>query len=160
MSVASEHRYTSWCERVFYMLAPAPRAPPPIDILLVQTPGNAHTVGVRFAGQVLAGRGFKVEVLSPALPFEELVAVARSLGPRFIGFSCALPSNVPVAVELVRLLRARLEPELRCRYVLSGFAFRLGGRASAPPAPGVEVALDLDFFGLTPLLERPGTKHP
>ena len=147
MSVASEHRFTDWCERVFYLFAPVPRAPPPIDILLVQTPGNVHTIGLRFAKRLLAERGFAVELLSPALPFEELVAAALRLRPRFIGFSCALASHVPVAVELAKLLRARIDSEHRPRYVLSGFAFRRGAGASPLHEPGIEVALDLDLFG-------------
>jgi methanogenic corrinoid protein MtbC1 len=147
MSVASEHRFTEWCERVFYMIAPVPRVPPPIDILLVQTPGNVHTVGLRFAKRLLAERGFAVDLLSPALPFEEMVDAARSLQPRFVGFSCAIPESIPVAVDLVGRLRERLEPNLCCGYVLSGFAFRLGGAPAPPPEAGIEVALDMDFFG-------------
>jgi len=50
-------------------------------------------------------------------------------------------------------LRERLDSEHRCRYVLSGVAFRLGGGTPPPREPGIEVAVDLDFFG-------PGTDAP
>lgn len=146
MSVAAEHRFTSWCEHAFSAL-PAPPPARPLDLLIFQPPGNAHTLGPRFAAGVLTARGLAVEAVVPALPLAEMVDLARDLRPRFIGFSCALPESVPVAVELVRSLRERLEPELQCRYVLSGFAFRLGGGAAPPTlGPGIEVAVDLDFF--------------
>ena len=146
MSVASEHRFTSWCERVFHMLEPTPRAPLPVDILLLQAPGNAHTLGVRFAGRVLTERGFHVETVSTGVPFEEIVSMARALRPRFIAQSCTMTSHVSTAVALAGRLRTRIEPELRCRYVLGGFAFRLGGGGAPPAIPDVEVALDLNFF--------------
>jgi methanogenic corrinoid protein MtbC1 len=151
ISPAAERRFTSWCERVFAMVAPAvPSAPagPPINLLIFHTPGNAHTVGPRFAAHVLSARGLSVELVASALPLDEMVGLAQRLRPRFIGFSCALPSDVSVATDLVDRLRAQLEPVITCRYVLSGFAFRRGG-ASPPVAPGVEVALDLDYFGAT-----------
>jgi hypothetical protein len=86
-------------------------------------------------------------VVVPDLPLNEIVTLARELQPRFIGLSCALPSAVPPAVDLITRLRGQLEPGLCCRYVLGGFAFRLGGgvRPSAV-APGIEVVVDLDWF--------------
>ncbi|MDO9017273.1 MAG: hypothetical protein Q8S73_38810 [Deltaproteobacteria bacterium] len=148
MSPVAEQRFTRWCERVFAMLAPAARAGPPVDLLILQTPGNAHTVGPRFAAHALGARGLSVEFVASAMPLDEMLGLARRLRPRFIGFSCALPPAVSVATDLVSRLRAGLEPELMCRYVLSGFAFRRGG-ASPVVAPGIEVALDLDYFGAT-----------
>jgi methanogenic corrinoid protein MtbC1 len=147
LSVASEHRLTSWCERVFSMLEPGPRRSGSLDLLILQAPGNSHTLGPRFAAQVLRARGLSVEVVVPDLPLNEIVTVARELQPRFIGLSCALPSAVPQAVDLVTRLRGQLEPGLCCRYVLGGFAFRLGGgvRPSAV-APGIEVIVDLEWF--------------
>jgi methanogenic corrinoid protein MtbC1 len=147
MSVASEHRLTSWCERAFSLLAPGPRHGAPLDLLVLQAPGNSHTLGSRFAAHVLQARGLSVEVVVPELPLDEIAALARELRPRFIGFSCALPSVVRPTVDLIHRLRERLEPELCCRYVLGGFAFRLGG-GDRPPVvdPGIDVVVDLDFF--------------
>lgn len=134
MSVTEEHRLTSWCERIFHLLAPASRPVAPIDVLIVQPPGNVHTVGIRFAARILSERGLQVATVFPAIPFEELVAGARSLRPRFIGFSCALPASIPVAVDLVARLRAsRARPPLpvcplRLRHQIDG------GGARAPDA--------------------------
>ncbi|HXG70029.1 MAG TPA: hypothetical protein VNJ04_05375 [Gemmatimonadaceae bacterium] len=69
------------------------------------------------------------------------------LRPRFIGFSCALPQAVAAANALVGTLKAALEPDLHCRYVLSAFAFRLGESAEPPKVShGAEVILDLELF--------------
>lgn len=155
MSVVAEHRLSSWCERVFAMLAPAPHRPAPIDLLILQAPGNAHTIGPRLAAHVLAARGWSVEAIVPALPLEEMVALARALRPRVVGFSCSLPAQVPGVLALIAQLRERLEPGLSCRWVLSGLAFRLGGGALPPDVgSGIEVELDLSF--LTPAPRAPG----
>jgi methanogenic corrinoid protein MtbC1 len=147
LSVASEHRLTSWCDRVFSMLEPGPQRSGPLDLLILQAPGNAHTLGPRFAAQLLRARGLSVEVVVPDLPLNEIVTLARRLQPRFIGLSCALPSAVPPAVDLITRLRGQLEPGLCCRYVLGGFAFRLGGGARPQAVgPGVEVVVDLEWF--------------
>jgi methanogenic corrinoid protein MtbC1 len=147
LSVASEHRLTSWCDRVFSMLEPGPRPPGPLDLLILLAPGNSHSLGPRFAAQVLRGRGLSVEVVVPDLPLNDIVTMARELRPRFIGLSCALPSSIPLAVDLITRLRGQLEPGPGCRYLLGGFVFRLGG-GSEPPAvaPGIEVVVDLDWF--------------
>ena len=148
MSVATEHRFTGWCERVFSMLPTAARRQPPIDLVIFQAPGNAHTVGPRFAAQVLAARGLSAEAIVEGLPFEEMVEIAQQLRPRHLGLSCAMPQAVPVAADLIVRLRERLEPALGARYLMSGFAFRLAGNAAAPTLPpGVDVVLDLGYFG-------------
>ena len=147
MSVASEHRFTSWCDRALSILESSSQRRGPPDLLILQAPGNSHSLGPRFAAQILRARGLSVEVVVPELPLDEIVAVAKELRPRIIGFSCALPFVVPGTVDLIQHLRGRLEPGLLCRYVLGGFAFRLGGGAQPlTVAPGIEVVTDLDFF--------------
>jgi methanogenic corrinoid protein MtbC1 len=147
LPVAAEHRLTSWCDRVFSMLEPPPPRPGPPDLLLLQAPGNLHTLGARIAGQVLAARGVSVRVVVPDLPLHEVADLARELRPRRVGFSCALPSMVAPTVEFIARLRERLEPGLRCRYVLGGFAFRQDDAAPPPVVgPGIEVIADLEAF--------------
>ena len=153
MSVAAEHRLSDWWQSVFAMFAPAPAPdhPAPIDLLVLQAPGNAHTIGPRLAAQVLAARGLSVEAISAALPLGETVEVARALRPRIVGFSCSLPAQVPGVAALIAQLRERLEPEMSCRWVLSGMAFRLGGSALAPTVgPDIEVLLDVSQLSAPP----------
>ncbi len=150
LPAAAEHRLTSWCDRVFSMLEPAPPQPGPPDLLLLQAPGNLHTLGARVAGRVLAARGGSVRVVVPELPLDEVADLARDLRPRLVGFSCALPSMVAPTVEFVARLRERLEPGLRCRYVLGGFAFRQDG-AGPPPEVGPEIAVIADLEAFDPV---------
>lgn len=140
MSVEAEHRLTSWCEQVFHRL-PLPERASSLDLLILQAPGNTHTLGPRFAARILAERGVSVEAVIPELPLEEIVALARALRPRAIGFSCALPAAVPATRQLVAAVRARLEPDLVCRYVVSGFAFR----AHEIPASSVDATVIADL---------------
>jgi hypothetical protein len=76
-----------------------------------------------------------------------VVQLVLDLRPRVVGLSCAMPEAVPAARELVSSLRARLEPEVHCRYVMSGFAFRMDGAASLSIAdPDIEVVVDVKAF--------------
>jgi hypothetical protein len=144
MSVTEEHRVTSWCERMFALLAPAPRKPPPVDLLILQTPGNAHTLGPRFAREVLSAWGLSVEIVVPELPLGEAAALVRECRPRVVGLSCALASQVPVASGFITQLRAHLEPAIGTRFLLSGLAFRLGGGVEVPRmGDGIDAAVDL-----------------
>lgn len=148
MSVAAEHRFTAWCERAFAMLPSAPPPDGPLDLLILSAPGNLHDLGPRMAARVLAGRGFKVDVVVPGLPLPELVELARKVRPRAIGFSCALPTAVAAACELITRLRTALAPDLTCRFVLAGFAFRLGPTMPLLPVePDIEIVVDLESFG-------------
>jgi methanogenic corrinoid protein MtbC1 len=147
MSVAAEHRFTAWCERVFAMLPSLAPPQPPLDLLILSAPGNAHVFGPRVAGRVLAERGYSVAAIVPALPFEEVRELAKSLRPRVIGFSCAVPSQIAVATEWIARLRASFEPDRRCRYIVSGFALRMS--SSLPTLPdGVEALVDLEDFSV------------
>ena len=148
MSVLAEHLLTSWCEQVFAAL-PSPTRTTPPRVLLLQTPGNQHTLGARFAARLLAARGISTEVVTPGVPPSEMVALARRLRPSAIGFSCALPHSARVALDLVSSLRAELEPELECRYLLGGFAFRFGADiADEARAAGIEIIQDVTTLRL------------
>lgn len=142
MSVAAEHRLSRWCEHVLAGLPPAPR-PPPLELLILQAPGNRHTIGPRIAAHVLAARGVAAEALVTPLTVDDTLAQLRARRPAVVGFSCALPGQVPAVLATVAELRRRLEPQLRCRYLLSGVAFR---RGLDLVAPGVEIAVDLSYL--------------
>lgn len=143
MSVAAEHWFTSWCEEAF---ASVPTLEPtrPFDLIIFQTPGNLHSLGPRFAAKVLAARGLSAEAFVPALPLGEMIALTIDAKPRVVGFSCALPDAVPVACDLIAELQARPEPVFRCRYVVSGHAFRIGGhQAQYAVGAGIDVVMDV-----------------
>lgn len=146
MSVAAEHWLTSWCEEAF---ASVPTVDParPFDLIIFQTPGNLHTLGPRFATKILAARGLSVESFVPALPLGEMVALTIDVTPRAVGFSCSLPESVSVACDHIAKLQARPEPVFKCRYFVSGHAFRMGG-GQAPPAVGAGIDIVMDVVAL------------
>lgn len=161
MSVAEEHRLTAWCEGVFSLLIPASQPTPPIDLLILQPRGNAHTIGARFAAVGLGARGLTAVALDPATPLAAVLERVLALQPRFIGISCALPGHVQEATELVTRLRTALGPGVHTRFVLSGFAFRLGGDGESPVLPpGIEVVRDLEEFCVLATEARPATPQP
>jgi hypothetical protein len=146
LSVAAEHRFTEWCERAFALVAGQLRVnDPPLAMLIFQTPGNQHTVGARFAAHALSARGLAVEAHIGELALDEMVALVRAKRPRIIGFSCALPASIAVAVALTLRMRERLVPALQPRFVLAGMAFRLGGEPSELPGR-IEIVEDLSYF--------------
>ncbi len=146
LSVAAEHRFTDWCERAFELVSGQLRPlEPPLDMLIFQTPGNLHTVGARFAAHALGARGLAVQAHVGDLPLDEMLALVRERRPRMVGLSCALPASIDVAVALILRLREPLVPALQPRFILSGMAFRLGGKPREVPA-GIEIVEDLSYF--------------
>lgn len=158
LSVAAEHRFTDWCERVFDLVAAQlPTHEPPLDMLIFQTPGNRHTVGARFAALALSARGRAVEAHIRELALDDMLALVRAGRPHMVGLSCALPASIDVAVALLLRLRERLGPALRPRFILSGMAFRLGGAPRHRELPAdIEIVDDLSYFDSLERLERRG----
>ncbi|MEO8620595.1 MAG: B12-binding domain-containing protein [bacterium] len=143
MSVAAEHWLTSWCEEAFASV-PTVDPKPPLDLIIFQAPGNIHTLGPRFAAKILAARGLSVESFVPALPLGEMVGLIVDGGPRTVGFSCSLPDSVSVACDLIEKLQARPEPVFKCRYIVSGHAFRMGGGQAQPAVcAGADIVMDV-----------------
>lgn len=142
-SAADEHFLSSWCERAFATIARPPPSEGPVDLLGVQAPGNVHAIGPKFAGHVLALRGWTVDVVTAPLPRDQVRALIARLQPRVVGVSCAVLSDVPRARELVEALRHDLA-ERPPRFLLTGAAFRTGGVGAALAADDVEVARALD----------------
>lgn len=148
LSFSAEHRFTAWCERAFDLVALQLRShKPPLDVLIFQTPGNRHSVGMRFAAHALGARGLAVDAYTEELALDEMLALARAGRPALIGLSCALPASIEVAAALILRLREGLEPALQPRFALSGMAFRLEGEPSTHGLPEcIEIIHDLSYF--------------
>ena len=121
VSVADEHRFTAWCETMLAFVE-RPSAPEgPLDLLILQAPGNRHVLGPRLAEHVLLDAGIRVEAVVPELPPDEIVALVRTRAPSWVGFSCALPETVDAARDIAAKLGA---DGYRGRVLLSGQALR------------------------------------
>lgn len=130
VTVADEHRFTRWCERVVTLVERPPAREPPLDLLILQAPGNRHELGARVAEQVLVAAGVRAEAIVPELPPDDLVALVHARAPLHVGFSCALPDMVDAASEVAtRLVRGGY----RGGVFLSGQALRRAPGAFRPP---------------------------
>ena len=107
VTLHDEHRFSAWCARVLALLERAGATKEPLDLLIFQAPGNQHDLGPRIAEQVLLERGVRVRACSSELPFELAARLCVEQKPRFIGFSCALPSMVQGALHMASELRSR-----------------------------------------------------
>lgn len=139
MSIAAEHRLTLWCERFFSQLPSRSPAKESLDLLIFMMPGNTHTLGPRFAAELLAERGISTQVVVPKLPIGAMVQEIERLRPRMVGLSCALASSLPAADDLLIDLARRIDPSWPRHFLLGGFAVRGTGR-SWRSAAGAAVA--------------------
>ncbi|MGA3122757.1 MAG: cobalamin-dependent protein [Polyangiaceae bacterium] len=143
MSVVEEHRFTLWCERFFAQLPACRPAATPLDLLILLAPSNTHSLGARFAAELLEARGISTRVVVPEIPVADAVKEIERLRPAVVGLSCALASCLPEADAVVTELRARIEPSWKGTFVLAGLALR-GPNASWTSAAGAVVAVTLD----------------
>lgn len=141
-TIAEEHRVTALCAAVIERIAEAdPRvaalrqAERP-DVLLVVAEGNHHTLGVQILEALLIRSRISTFTLFPGLPVEETVRLARSLAPRVVAISSALPEQLEPALQVAARL-ADAPHQDRPLVVVGGLALRgdLGLAAGAPLVP-------------------------
>lgn len=121
VTVADEGRFSAWCRTMMALLhRPAPLGTP-LDILIVQAPGNRHALGPQMAARVLLAKGIAAEAAAPNMPVVEIARLLRERKPSWLGISCALPGMVEDARRLAAELIAA---GFRGRVMLSGQALR------------------------------------
>lgn len=148
VTVAEEHRCTALCSEVVQLLVNADpnvtalrqaRSP---EVLLVAAEGNHHSLGIQILEVVLLRHQVATFTLYPGVPIEEVVRLARTLKPRFIAISAALPPHVAAAQAVAE--RIAQEPsEARPLVIVGGFA---AATIAPPSVPGLLVCRDLDKF--------------
>lgn len=123
MSIADEHRFTAWCRTMMALLDRPPAPPPeePLDILIVQAPGNRHEIGAQMAAHLLLAEGIAADAVVPDLPVGEIATLLRERKPAWLGISCSLPGMVEDARRLGEELVAG---GFRGRVMLGGQALR------------------------------------
>lgn len=129
LTVEDEHRFTAWCEAMLALVR-QPTPADPLELLLVPVPGNQHTLGVRFAEQVLLAWGLRVAAVVAPRSVDELVALVRTRAPEWVGLSCSLPESLPLTG---RLAAALAEAGFAERVLLSGQVLRLAPELPVPP---------------------------
>lgn len=133
VSVADEHRFTSYCEAVFERIASqmqslssrvaaAPRQP---DTLLMNAPGNRHTLAIRVLALWLRDKGTSVRTIDLPLPLEELITLVVACRTRIVLISMALAEQLSGVAEIVARI-ADIPASIRPRVIVGGYAVKAG----------------------------------
>ncbi|MGE0392887.1 MAG: B12-binding domain-containing protein [Vicinamibacterales bacterium] len=148
ISVAEEHRFSMFCEEVVKLVEARLHADPdaarvasgPVDALLMNAPGNRHTLGIHVLRLWLLSKGVHGRVLDPAPRPDEFAAVIQTLQPRMLLISIAMAEQSRGAQAIVERVRALPGPGGRIRIIAGGNAVKLGHVTSIP---GLELTTDI-----------------
>jgi methanogenic corrinoid protein MtbC1 len=146
ITVAEEHRFTAFCEKIIDILAVKSPSATLIDapeernaILLINAPGNYHTLAVRILALWLIDKGMPARAAHQALNVEGVVEIIRKVHPKFVLISMALAEQVPGVVAIVERI-AELPNLVRPRIIVGGYAVKLG---LVSIIPGADLLADI-----------------
>jgi methanogenic corrinoid protein MtbC1 len=134
-TVAEEHRVTALCSALIQLIADADpnvaalRQAQRPEVLLVVAEDNHHTLGIQILEVLLIRNRISTFTIYPGLPTDETVRLARSLSPRVVAISAALPEQLQPALRVANRL-AESPPDERPLVVVGGLALR--GESSLP----------------------------
>jgi len=145
--IAEEHRFTVFCDAVYVRICamaadPAGAGAVPEQrprILVMNAPGNVHTMAIRMLALWLRNRDWPVQLLEVPVATEQLVALLTSVRPRLLLLSMALAEQaaaVKVIVERIGSLPESVRPSV----IVGGNAVKLGLVA---PIAGSEFVADI-----------------
>jgi len=141
LSVAEEHRFTSYCNEVFKLISAKTRAGMPAsataatepEVLLMNAPGNKHTLAIRTMSLWLWDRGVPARMLDVPPSREELLAHVVRTQPRLVLVSMALAEQC-MDVTCIAEGIAALPSSIRPRIIVGGFAVKYGLVSAIPGA--------------------------
>ncbi len=128
-TIAEEHRVTALCSALIQRIGDvdpnvaALRHARQPEVLLVVAEGNYHTLGIQILEVLLIRSRISTFTIYPGLPAEETVRLARSLLPRVVAISAALPEHLQPALWVANRL-AESPPDARPLVVVGGLALR------------------------------------
>jgi methanogenic corrinoid protein MtbC1 len=150
LSVAEEHRFTSYCHAMFQRIAgtmedsmrgsTTPFKEP--DIVLMNAPDNSHTLAIRILSLWLRNKGVGVRTYDVPPPLEELITLVVASRTRSVLISMALAEQLPGVVRIVDRI-AELPPSIRAKVIVGGNAVKLG---LVSAIPGAELMGDISLL--------------
>ena len=149
ISVADEHRFTQFCEEVFRMVEGRVGSAPvsssgAIKAVVLNTPGNAHSLGIRLVALKLREVGVDALAIWPTPSRPSLLDRLRSSPVQFLLISMALPETRPSTAQLVESITT-LQSHVRPKVFIGGYAIKLG---LVPPISGAEFVDDICALNL------------
>lgn len=142
VSVADEHRFSSFCSVVIDLLYTKGRWASGLQqskrprLLLIGAPDNYHFLGLKVVEFYLLTAGVPVFTVYPGIPVEDVPPLVRKLQPEYVGMSVATTDQYKSVRDLCDELQG-LAPELQPRPTLlvGGAALKL----DAPRPEGIGV---------------------
>lgn len=161
ISMAEEFRFTSFCEKTFELVASKIRSEIPPDatlrqpraeILLLNAPGNRHTLAIRILALWLLGGGVQAQALDWRLDTEALILQVRKFQPGLVLISVALAEQADGVAAIVERIAAFPEP-VRPRVIVGGYAVKQG---LILEFPGAELFADISQVPLAAIGQKLG----
>jgi methanogenic corrinoid protein MtbC1 len=156
VTVAQEHRFTAFCERVYKLvaakvaggMAASPRQAAHGAVLLMNAPGNCHTLAIRILALWLARQGVAARVVDGSPDIGGLIALISRIQPAVVLVSIALAEQADGIIAIAARIAA-LPERTRPKVVVGGYAVKLG---LVSAIPGASLMADIsslaDFAGL------------
>jgi methanogenic corrinoid protein MtbC1 len=152
LSVEGEHRFTAFCEEVLSLLADKakadkaalPRSGNGASFLLMNAPGNAHTLAIRILALWLESTGSRARVIDEQPGLERLMQELATSRPTCVLLSMALAEQHGEVASIAQHLQAL--PEIsRPRVIVGGYPVKVGLVQSIPGAELVSDISQLHF---------------
>lgn len=151
LSIEGEHRFTAFCEEVIELvmarmsaLGEAPAAPASGQILLMNAPGNIHTLAIRILALWLGSRGVRADIINGPIGFAALQQRLAATKPKHLLISMALAEQRAQVADIVGRVRA-LPASIRPRVIVGGYAVKTGLVA---PVAGADLVADIGSLKL------------
>jgi methanogenic corrinoid protein MtbC1 len=147
LSVEGEHRFTAFCEKVLELVEakigadegavaePARHVP----VLLMNAPGNEHTLASRILALWLQSRGIAARIAGAPGGADALLEEVEAILPGSLLISMALVEQRDDVAAIVNRCRA-LPQSIQPRIVVGGYAVKAG---LVTVMPGADVASDI-----------------
>ncbi|MDO9299517.1 B12-binding domain-containing protein [Bradyrhizobium sp.] len=148
LSVEQEHSFTAFCEQVIDLVSTKIKLSTPLNstsdgaILLMNAPGNVHTLGLRIIALWLASKGKVATILDKQYDAAHLLKRIKTTRTKLLLISVALPAQYNGVNEIVERV-AELANPIRPRVVVGGSAVKLG---LIPPIRGADLMADISLL--------------
>ena len=147
LTIEGEHRFTTFCERVVNLISCRLLTDPAKvvgneQIVVVNAPGNLHTLGVHVLRLWLESRGHRTSLVGGNA--EVVISSILRARPKFLLMSIALPEQANSVLDLVERLRAAA-PSVAPKVVVGGYAVKVGAVAKIT---GADLCPDINLLRL------------
>jgi methanogenic corrinoid protein MtbC1 len=158
VTVTEAHRFTTFCEKIFELIAAKVGFVIPTDttnaaeaeVLLVNAPGNSHTLAIRILALWMTSSGTRVGIVDVSTSLQALVSLVSRVKPRLLLVSMALAEQ-RTAVTIIAERIAGLPTLIRPKVIVGGHAVKLDLVSAIPGADLMadirSLQADLEFDG-------------